>query len=77
MGKLNLFKELFIIGLSAFAVWTILNPVPGINPELLPDALPYIGNLDEVAAIAILVGAIKRYFGFNPLDTSTELIESA
>ena len=36
----------------------ILNPTMGVF-ELLPDNIPFIGNLDEAAATAILLWAVK------------------
>ena len=41
----------------------VLNPGAGIF-ELLPDALPLIGNLDEAGAVLLVIGAL-RYFGLD------------
>lgn len=41
----------------------ILNPGAGVI-ELIPDAFPVIGNLDEAAAIVLVLTAM-RYFGFD------------
>lgn len=54
----------FFVALSAlFSVIYLLNPTFGMI-ELIPDALPVIGNLDEATAMAILV-ACMRYFGYD------------
>ena len=41
----------------------LLNPTAGFF-ELLPDNLPFIGNLDEVAATLLVLGAL-RHFGID------------
>ncbi len=50
----------FLVGL--FSVVYILNPGFGIF-ELIPDNIPWIGNLDEATAALLLIWAIKRMFG--------------
>ena len=51
----------FLLGLlSAFY---ILNPTAGLF-EIIPDNLPFIGNLDEAAAVALLLMCLK-YFGID------------
>ncbi len=62
MGRL--FKEMIILGLGALAVFYLLNPTFGVF-ELIPDALPIIGNLDEAGATFIILGVL-RYYGFDP-----------
>lgn len=57
-------KKLAVIGLGLIAVIYLINPGAGIF-ELIPDNLPYIGNLDEAAAMALLLGCL-RYFGIDP-----------
>lgn len=53
------------MGLAALvAVVYLLNPDAGIL-ELIPDNIPVIGNLDEVAATLLLV-RIAAYFGWRP-----------
>jgi len=56
-------KKLAVFGLGLIAVIYLLNPGAGIF-ELIPDNLPYIGNLDEAAAVALLLGCL-RYFGID------------
>lgn len=46
------------------AVVYLLNPDAGLI-ELIPDNIPLIGNLDEVAA-TILLFRVLGYFGWNP-----------
>ena len=41
----------------------LINPTFGVF-ELIPDNLPIIGNLDEVAATGFLLSALK-YLGFD------------
>ena len=50
-----------ILGLIAFAY--LLNPTLGFF-ELIPDIIPFVGNLDEGAAMTILLMCF-RYFGFD------------
>lgn len=38
----------------------ILNPTAGII-ELIPDNLPFIGNLDEAAAVLLILGCLRRF----------------
>lgn len=51
----------FLTGIIA-AVY-LLNPGAGIF-EVLPDNLPFIGNLDEAAAAGLLIMCLK-YFGID------------
>jgi uncharacterized membrane protein YkvA (DUF1232 family) len=41
----------------------LLNPGAGVF-ELIPDNFPIIGNLDEAAAVAIILAAF-RYYGID------------
>ncbi len=57
----------FFVGLAGFlALLYILNPTMGVF-ELLPDNLPFIGNLDEATATMVLIAAL-RYFGWDLTD---------
>jgi len=56
-------KKIGIFLLGLFCLIYLLNPGAGIF-ELLPDNLPFIGNLDEAAAVATLLMCLK-YFGIN------------
>lgn len=55
---------IFLLGILSFIY--LLNPTAGIF-ELIPDNIPIIGNLDEAAAMTLLLMAL-RYFGFDPAD---------
>ncbi|MBE9485910.1 MAG: DUF1232 domain-containing protein [Desulfuromonadales bacterium] len=59
-------KKLGIVLLGLFCLIYLLNPGAGIF-ELIPDNLPFIGNLDEAAALATLLMCLK-YFGINLPD---------
>ena len=60
----RLFKEMVILGVAAVALLYLINPTAGFL-EFIPDNLPIVGNLDEVAATTILL-ATMRYYGFDP-----------
>lgn len=49
---------IYVAGVIASAIY-ILNPTAGIW-EILPDNLPVVGNLDEAAMAAILIGCLRR-----------------
>ncbi len=55
---------IFLLGLFSFIY--LLNPTAGFI-ELIPDNIPIIGNLDEAAAVALLLMCL-RYFGYNLPD---------
>ncbi len=38
----------------------ILNPTAGII-ELIPDNIPFIGNLDEGAAVLLILGCLRHF----------------
>ena len=61
MGRL--FKEMMIIGLAAVALIYLIYPSLGVF-ELIPDAIPVIGSLDEASATLILISTL-RYYGFD------------
>lgn len=54
---------MFLAGLIAIVY--LLNPDAGLI-ELIPDNIPVIGNLDEVAATILLL-KVLGHFGWNPL----------
>ncbi len=56
-------KKIGVFLLGLFAALYLLNPTAGIF-ELIPDNLPLIGNLDEAAAVALLLMCL-RYFGYD------------
>lgn len=59
----NTFKDIVVLGLGALAVVYLANPTAGFI-ELIPDNFPIIGNLDEAAAVLILLNTL-RYYGVD------------
>ncbi|PLX95891.1 MAG: DUF1232 domain-containing protein [Desulfuromonas sp.] len=59
-------KKLGIFLLGLFCLLYLLNPGAGIF-EMIPDNLPFIGNLDEAAAVTTLLLCL-RYFGIELPD---------
>ena len=57
-SKKGLKKFASIIGLIIGVIY-ILNPTFGVF-ELIPDNLPYIGNLDEASAVLLILACIKE-----------------
>lgn len=55
---------IFLLGL--LSVIYLLNPTAGFF-ELIPDNIPIIGNLDEAAAVTLLLMCL-RYFGYDLPD---------
>lgn len=58
-------KSLGVFILGVVGLIYILNPTAGFF-ELIPDNLPFIGNLDEAGAVMLILGAL-RYFGIDLL----------
>jgi uncharacterized membrane protein YkvA (DUF1232 family) len=56
-------KKTAVFCLGLLAALYILNPTAGLF-EIIPDNLPVIGNLDEAAAVALLLICLK-YFGID------------
>jgi uncharacterized membrane protein YkvA (DUF1232 family) len=56
-------KSIWIFCCGLVGLIYILNPTAGII-ELIPDNIPIIGNLDEAAAVVLVLGAL-RYFGID------------
>ena len=46
------------IGGIALSVLYLLNPTAGLF-ELIPDTIPIIGNLDEAAAMGLLIACVR------------------
>ena len=57
---IRLFKEMVIVGLGLFAVVYLIFPTLGIF-ELIPDAVPLIGSMDEAAATVVIVNTLNYY----------------
>jgi 4-hydroxybenzoate polyprenyltransferase len=56
-------KKIVIFCVGLLATLYILNPTAGVF-EIIPDNLPLVGNLDEAAAVALLLMCLK-YFGID------------
>ncbi len=57
------FKKIVAIFTVLLTVIYLINPTMGIF-ELIPDNIPFIGNLDEVGATGLLLSALK-YLGYD------------
>ena len=58
-------KKIVVFCLGVLAV-LYMNPTAGFF-EIIPDNLPFVGNLDEAAAVALLLMCLK-YFGIDLPD---------
>lgn len=56
-------KSFAALFLGVLSLVYLVNPTAGLF-ELLPDNLPFVGNLDEATATAVLLGSLS-YFGIN------------
>ncbi|AYF45756.1 hypothetical protein BALOs_2766 [Halobacteriovorax sp. BALOs_7] len=59
MNKLITKKILPLIGIIIGVIY-ILNPTAGVI-EIIPDNLPYIGNLDEAGAVLLIISCLKKF----------------
>lgn len=59
----NMFKTVVVIILGVLSLIYIFNPGAGIF-EIIPDNIPFLGNLDEATAVMILLACL-RYFGID------------
>ncbi len=57
-------KVLATLG-ALLSIVYLINPTMGVF-EILPDNLPGVGNIDEAAVTALLIGCL-RAVGFDPL----------
>ncbi|MEC7640520.1 MAG: DUF1232 domain-containing protein [Nitrospinota bacterium] len=64
-------KDIAVFVLGIVGLVYLFNPGAGIF-EAIPDNIPYIGNLDEAVACALVL-AVFRYFG---VDLTTFLEKS-
>jgi hypothetical protein len=55
-------KKLGILFLALLSIFYLLNPTAGVF-ELLPDNIPFIGNVDETLAAYILYSCIEYLRG--------------
>jgi len=58
-------KAIFVIFAALLSIVYLLNPTAGIL-ELIPDNIPFIGNVDEGLAAFILYSSIE-YFRSNQI----------
>jgi 4-hydroxybenzoate polyprenyltransferase len=56
-------KKVVVFCVGLLATLYILNPTAGLF-EIIPDNLPLVGNLDEAAAVALLLMCLS-YFGID------------
>ena len=56
-------KKVMVFCIGLLALIYILNPSAGVF-EAIPDNLPFVGNLDEAAAVALLLMCLK-FFGID------------
>lgn len=61
--KRSKFNSFIAICGAIIGIIYILNPTAGVL-ELIPDNIPLIGNLDEAAAVVLILNCI-RYFGVD------------
>ncbi len=74
-------QHLVVLLLGAIAVIYLLNPLGPI--DLMPDFLPFVGDLDEAAATVLLLNVLRFYgidllrlFGNSPaLRKSDKVVE--
>lgn len=59
-------KKIVVLVVGMLSTLYIFNPTAGVF-ELIPDNLPLVGNLDEAAAVALLIMCL-RYFGIELPD---------
>lgn len=53
-------KDLMSIFGAIIGVIYLINPTAGII-EIIPDNIPYIGNLDEVGAVLLILACLRRF----------------
>ena len=63
MTMKNLLNSVIVGGLGLVSAIYLFNPGAGFI-ELIPDNIPVIGNLDEAAAVSILISCLA-YFGVD------------
>jgi len=59
-------KKLLIVSIGVLSGLYLLNPGFGVF-ELIPDAVPFVGNLDEGTAAFLLLSSLA-YFGIDFRD---------
>lgn len=63
-NKQSLFSRVIwgLLGILGFVY--LLNPTAGLF-ELIPDNIPFVGNLDEATAAYLVLAALKSVFGVD------------
>lgn len=56
-------QNVWFAGLGLLSLIYLINPTAGFF-ELIPDNLPFLGNLDEATAMALLLASL-RYYGLD------------
>ena len=59
----KILRHVIVFALGVISVLYLLNIGAGVF-ELIPDNIPFIGNLDEAAAMLLLVNCLA-YFGYD------------
>lgn len=59
-------KDILVGLIGLLSLLYLLNPTAGLF-ELIPDVVPFVGNLDEATASMLLLSAL-RYFGWDLSD---------
>lgn len=59
-------KKYLVVGIGFLAGLYLLNPGFGVF-ELIPDNVPFVGNLDEATATFLVLSALA-YFGYDIRD---------
>lgn len=59
----RLLKEMILIFLGLFATIYLLFPTLGVF-ELIPDAIPLVGSIDEAGA-TLIIANVLNYYGIN------------
>ena len=53
-------RRLIAFGAIALGIVYLINPTAGFH-ELIPDTLPFVGNLDEAAATTLVIWGIQAW----------------
>lgn len=66
------FRRVLAVVSIAFGLLYLLNPGAGVI-EALPDNLPLVGNLDEAAAMALLLWGGSQFWRSNSSNAEEEM----
>lgn len=56
-------KSIIVALVGLLALIYLINPTAGVI-ELIPDNIPFVGNMDEATAMGLVVASL-RYFGVD------------